>query len=259
MEIMARLKLLLGLLVVVRLAIWLKLPAHAATMTFTGADLFNNPNVSFSTIAPTVSRSSLIIAPTTISFEKLLVLPLIPAGSLSGAIPEPISVSINLTRLTDDYDPRILLSDGSNLVGAAIQDNNGGEAFGNTLIDLGNVIASVERTTGFVGAGYPAVGGSFDINLDWTLQSGLTTVDFAFGSGSASHSEITRALNPTSAIDFVFVAENDTAENYQINSLTVTTPVSGPIPPNPIPEPSSLLLLGSGLAGLAAWRRKKAA
>ncbi len=51
------------------------------------------------------------------------------------------------------------------------------------------------------------------------------------------------------------MGDNDISEQYQINSLTVTTPITEA----PIPEPSTMLLLGSGLAGLGffRWRRKR--
>ncbi len=197
---------------------------EATTRTFTGADIFNDPTVSFPTTTPIVDGSSLVFGTGTTIHEKLFVLPLLPAGSLTGSTPETISISINLTRLTNDWDPHLLLGDGSNLFGAVIADNGGGEFLGTTLVDSVNVGTRVVLSSVFTGAGFPGIDNSFDITAEFTLQTGLSTVDVAFGTGSGSFSVRSGALDPTSALDFVFMSDNDIGEQYQINSLTVTTP-----------------------------------
>ena len=45
--------------------------------------------------------------------------------------------------------------------------------------------------------------------------------------------------------------------DFRIVGNTVTNPPSSPGPSTPVPEPSAILLLASGLAGFAAWRRTR--
>jgi len=62
----------------------------------------------------------------------------------------------------------------------------------------------------------------------------------------------------TSSLGFILDAFNDVkGRNAAVLSLTVgpgSVTVNGP---NPIPEPGTMLLLGTGLAGLAAWRLRR--
>ncbi len=238
----------------------------ATTMTWTGIDLLSDPSVSFPTTAPSTSGTSIIFGPGSAAHEKLFVVPLFPSGTFSGADPVTISSSINLTRLgcsgscaggAEDFDPHILLGDGSNLVGAVTADNGGGEFLGTTLVDSGMTGSARTLDSVFTGAGYPAIGGAFDVLVDFTLELGQTTVDTSFLSGSGIFMNTSRALDSSEAVSFVFMRDNDTGEQYQVNSLVIDLcipfPSGGatggcfpgpfPFPGRGVPEPSTLLLL----------------
>jgi hypothetical protein len=88
--------------------------------------------------------------------------------------------------------------------------------------------------------------GSFSLN-----GSSTTTVQ-----GGGDNSAIFLGLRDTTASisRIEFGANQEGApSNFAINRLDIVTST------NQLPEPSSLLLLGLGLAGLAVWRRKHAA
>jgi hypothetical protein len=235
--------------------------SQAATITYSGADLYNDPNVSFPTLTPTLNGTSLVFGTgASVRYQKLLELPLFPAGSLSTSSPTTISISINLTRLpcvtsagcaggVEDSDHHFALGDGTNLVGGAASDGIGGAGTASAYTDRGNSAGLTSSQVIFTNAGYPAIGSSFEVNLDFTLDT-TTTMDLSFlgGLGTAGFPEMFRAA----PIDFVFLKEGDPGEQYQINFLTITSDAL-----TVVPIPPALWLFGSGLLGLIGMSRKK--
>jgi len=239
----------------------------AATITYTGSDLFNDPNVSFPTTTPTLAGDSLVFGTSTSGgINKLLVVPLFSAGALSLTSPTTVSISLNLTRLAcvlsvgcagntiEDSDQHIVLGDGSSLVGVNAGDGvyNGYDGTGGSsvLTDLGTTAdfhPSLSQTL-FTDPGYPDIGSSFEVNVQIILGT-TTEVSLSYLAGSGTDSGLL-GLDRTAEIDFAFLSDGDPGEQYQINSLAISSPAIVPIPP-------AFWLFGTGLLGLIGVARRK--
>ncbi len=201
--------------------------SHAASISFTGAELLSNPNVSFPTTVPTLNGSSIVFGPDSQSHGKLLVLPILAAGTGSTSV----TVSINLTRLacttpcagtSEDHDPLVALGDGSTLIGGQFSDN--GQVFADVLTDTGN---QGNRTAhdAFSPFSQPSIGQSFDVEIIFDL-AGSTTLT-AEGN---SYVVPSASLDTSQAIEFVFMRNNDAGEQYQINTLSISGADIAPVP-----------------------------
>lgn len=67
-----------------------------------------------------------------------------------------------------DFDPKFMLTDGINMYGAAITDDNGGSLYPTRFQDVVTRGVYDGADDGFQNAGYPAVGSSMTIHLTST-------------------------------------------------------------------------------------------
>ena len=225
---MNKIKLILGASILIFGSI-----ANAATISLTGLQLFNDPDVSFYRTTPRLDGDSIVFDERRSDrWEKLFDLPILlngeaPPNSLSAEI----SISINLTRLTVDFDPYFTLTDGNFHTGVVVSDNQflpdlrGGTSWLYDFIDTGDTVAQIPIAPKVIvaDAGMPGVGESFDVTLKFILEDDITKieVDFLEGVGQPFRSS-SLVLDRNSALSFAMLGEN-ISEQYQLNSLAINT------------------------------------
>ena len=233
--------------------------SNAVTLSFTGADLFNNPNVTLPSAATSLSGTSLVFGPGTASWEKLVVLPLSSLGQWIDADGAVVTASLNLTRLACtgsciggaiDHDPPIALGNGSRIVGTQISNNDNGSAYLDEYTDLGTSGSRVRHDILFTNSGFPEIGNLYDVEVQFTLNAADTVVDVTLlgGSGQATASAVGRPAD----LDFLFMSDDNSGEQYQLNTLSITSDAL-----SAIPIPPAVWLFGSGLLGLIGLSKRK--
>ena len=214
------------------------------SQTQTGLDLFNNPDVTFPTTAPTINGSSLDFGTGTTN-DALLVWDLLPAGE-RGEL--DISIEVDYDPLSGDNDPIFALFDGSNYLGVIRTD--GQQAVG--VRGNGTPTQTLNLTVeagGATGLG-PVEPYSFDL---WLADeaAGASLNNFVEGSDSAPgpFPYTGNFIDTDQALSLVMYRPivNGGSERYRLNSVSITVDDK-----KTAPEPAAALaLLGLGAAAVA--------
>ena len=150
--------------------------------------------------------------------------------------PFDFSVSINLTRLTNDFDPRFYISDGQNLLGLTFEDHDGGSfrAITGSLSGDSRTALETGDESLAMNTGFPGGGGSFDANISFRVSNSTPTISGEL-LGVSGVSSLSQTLNLSNGLHLLLVSSSNSSpftsslENYSFNSLTFdSTPVSAP-------------------------------
>jgi hypothetical protein len=207
----------------------LALTATALNRSWTGDDLYDAKQITFPTTEPALDGESLVFGPGAEPNGKLIQFALKGGNPNKGLL---ITVNATLTRLSADWDPYLVVGDGSRWVGVAIFDpSSGASATGGMArmegVDLGDR-GLPDYYTGSVvvvaQGGFPAVGGSVDVTLEFLLTDYSTTVSGYMLGGAGSY--VAPALNRESGISVILMRDNEPNESYAVEAMSVSTRVA---------------------------------
>lgn len=231
--------------------LFLPICAKAEPVTFSAQDLLAVEGVTL----PNGNPDS--VGSRTITFNRPNDLAVLVSIPLASVVENPLdfTVSINLTRLTSDFDPRFFISDGQNLIGAAFQDHDGGRitaAIASLTADGRTVFGNTPGQLLGLNLGFPPVGGAFNAILNFQT-TGIDTVFSAELFGGGGVSTFNQTFNLANGLSLLLVSSNNSTaaspfgENYRYNALTFDS--------TPVPAPPMILLTLLGVAFIGARRR----
>lgn len=227
-------------------------PVQALSLSFTGVELFTNPDVSFPTTQPSVSGNSLDFGTGGVAGGVLLELPLLPALSRGDLT---FSIDFNYTPLTSDNDPIIGISDGDNIFGL-LRSNNSGGSFG---IISGSGTLGGSLMFPLLTDINPVDSFSFDLTITSDPLGNNFISNYVEGSDSATgpFNLPSHPFNIENELSLVFIRGTPSLgggigvfERYRINSLSVT------VEDNPISVPESNRIIPLSILGLIGVFRK---
>jgi len=208
----------------------------------TGEDIYNRPDVSFPSRTPGLDGTALVFGTGSASYEKLFEVPLVPSGVLLPTEPTVVSLS---TTLSNPNVPHLGVGNGTVGAGVQIASSYGGGALSLQFTDNGTTMSWGSGPVLFTGAGWA---NPLEVNATLTFEETLTNIDVSFESGSGDAD--LAAIDRTAGLSYVFFGYLG-SNQYRIDSLSIE--VDGAV----IPEPTSLVVLGLGVVGLALRRRRK--
>jgi hypothetical protein len=225
-------------------------------MTWDGAQLYNDPTVSFPTRTPQLVGTELQYGTGAVGLEKFLQIPLATAGSLPATGDIVVTVNFQVERGTSTFIPNFMFNDGGQRFIGLRTSSKGpvnsitGDGLLASFYDLdgNNTGEGSDSNAIFFDAQYPSVGGILEGTARYILRSTVDDNAFLAFGGKQNGSDYLN-LNRNGPLSFSYwpTTVNETGS---IHSLSIKV--------EQVPEPAALVLAASSAFGLLAIRRRLA-